>query len=743
MDAMNAVLRNFKLIPCPAGDSCAKANCPWQHTRDQPPPPATQADGESQDEDGPRKRRKVSSEPASIPAQPAPTEPVLSSALSSARRPVSPPPLKRKLPQPPTRPTLVATPAKPSPTLVASTTPTRKPGHSATPQVATPQPATPQKVAPRKPETLNPRHLKSAAPAAHDFRYKALKLLHDQFQRLNNELKKDAKDDEKKLVLSAQQLIWLALDEEQCLATDKPSVYQNIIKNRIMTYKRMTPGQWRDERVAEATKTNAKTTPGSKTPRKPVLGAPKVIQTGLTPEEEVKFLKHLYTPIDKLAQWGYVPTSPREEDITKAREGEEAGMGYEVCDRCTTRFQVFPGRREEDGALTSGGKCVHHPGRLYFPERAPGDTDKPTRRYRCCQEAQGETPGCVSGNTHVFKTTSPARLASITPFAETPSNPLVPKDRAVCFDCEMGYTTRGMELIRLTATNWPDGKELLDVLVRPVGEILDLNSKYSGVWPEDIVSAKPWSEEASIQTEKGTPAEKASTLAEEVDTPAENIAIPAKEVDTPAGNTATPVKEVDIPAENTGAPAGKTGTLAKKIDTPADKASTQAETDNKEQKAGVIKHAVDTEKRKKMKIVSSPAAARDLLFSLLAPETPLMGHGLENDLNAARILHPTLIDTILLYPHRRGLPMRHGLKMLMEVHLNKAIQVEVEGKPMGHDSAEDARAAGELVRLQVQEKWSAMKREGWSLVDGEFVPPGGLEKDGQKGALSEVFLEEA
>ncbi len=728
MDAMNAVLRNFKLIPCPAGDSCAQPNCPWQHTRDLPPLPATQADGGSQDEDGPRKRRKVSSEPASIPAQPAPTEPVLSSALSSARRPVSPPPLKRKLPQPPTRPILVATPTKPSPTSVAPSTSARKPGHSATHQAATPQPATPQKVAPRKPEALNPRHLKSAAPAAHDFRYKALKLLHDQFQRLNNELKKDAKDDEKKLVLSAQQLIWLALDEEQCLATDKPSVYQNIIKNRIMTYKHMTPGQWRDERVAEATKANAKTTPGSKTPRKPVLGAPKVIQTGLTPEEEVKFLRHLYTPIDKLSQWGYVPTSPREEDITKAREGEEAGMGYEVCDRCTTRFQVFPGRREEDGALTSGGKCVHHPGRLYFPERAPGDTDKPTRRYRCCQEAQGESPGCVSGSTHVFKTTSPARLASIIPFAETPSNPLVPKDRAVCFDCEMGYTVRGMELIRLTATSWPDGKELLDVLVRPVGEILDLNSKYSGVWPEDIVSAEPWSEEVSIQTEKSTPAEQAGIPAKEVDIPAENTGTPAKEVDTPAENTGTPAKEVDIPAKNAG--------------TPVEKTVTAAEIDKQKQEEGATKDA-DTEKRKKMKIVSSPTVARDLLFSLLAPETPLMGHGLENDLNATRIIHPTLVDTILLYPHRRGLPMRHGLRMLMEVHLNKAIQVEVEGKPMGHDSAEDARAAGELVRLQVQERWSAMKREGWSLVDGEFVPPGGLEKDGQKGALSEVFLEEA
>lgn len=142
-----------------------------------------------------------------------------------------------------------------------------------------------------------------------------------------------------------------------------------------------------------------------------------------------------------------------------------------------------------------------------------------------------------------------------------------------------------------------------------------------------------------------------------------------------------------------------------------------------------------------MQIVSSPIVARDLLFSLISPDTPLIGHGLENDLNAVRIIHPTLIDTILLYPHRRGLPMRYGLKMLMETQLNKAIQVEVDGKAMGHDSAEDARAAGELVRLKVQEKWSAMKGEGWSLLDGEFVPPGGRNGQQEEGKLSEAFLE--
>ncbi|KAH6641744.1 hypothetical protein F5144DRAFT_146099 [Chaetomium tenue] len=670
---MDAVLRNFKLIPCPTGDSCTKSNCPWQHTRDQDSP-TTQAEGGGQDGgqdgDGPRKRRKVSSEPAPTPAQPTSTQP--EPEPSSAKQPVSPPPLKRKVPLLPGQPTPPAPPApvtkqaEPAPGPVASSTSTTKAPQSATPQKVTPQHNAPQKVTPRKPETLNPRHLKSAAPAAHDFRYKALKVLHDQFHKLNEELKKDAKDDEKMLVLSAQELIWLALDEEQKIATEKPSIYQNVIKNRIMVYKRMTPGQWKDERVAEHKKKQAPATPASKTPKKPALGPPKVVETGLTRQQEVDFLTHLLTPIDKLTQCGYVPTAPSEAEVAKAREGEEASLGYEACDRCRTNFQVFPGRREEDGALTSGGKCLHHPGRAYYPERTMADFDKPARRYRCCHQVVGESAGCVSGGTHVFKTTSPARLASLIPFAETPANPLAPKDRAVCFDCEMGYTVRGMELIRLTATSWPDGKELLDVLVRPVGEILDLNSRFSGVWPEDIVNAEPWSAEKSAQ----------------------------------------------------------------------DQAQKQ---EGEEEGAGAVQET-DPKTRKKMQIVPSPTVARDLLFSLIAPDTPLIGHGLENDLNAARIIHPTLIDSILLYPHRRGLPMRNGLKMLMETQLNKAIQVEVEGKALGHDSAEDARAAGELVRLKVQEKWSAMKGQGWRLVDGQFVPPKGA-KGAKDGALSEAFIE--
>jgi len=496
-------------------------------------------------------------------------------------------------------------------------------------------------------------------------------MLHGQFVRLNNELKSDANKDEEKLILSDQDLIWLALDEEERIATDKPPIYSNIIKNKIMSYKRMTVAKWKEEREAQRKKELAAMAPKAGTLNKPSLGPPVVIETGLTPEEEVSFLSHLLTPIDGLEQFGYVSSLPTEDAVREAQMAEEVSKGWEACDRCMTRFQVFPGRREEDGALTSGGKCIHHPGRAYFPEKQLGDRSRAQKRYRCCKEAVGDTPGCTKGETHVFKITHPNRLSTVLPYAQTPANPLVPTNRAVCFDCEMGYTVMGLELIRLTATSWPDGGELLDVLVRPVGEILDLNSRYSGVWPEDIVNAEPFSLEG---------------------------------VD---------VKQTELSDQ-------------------------QEKTEDQEEGEIGDDDGPKPKKKKNMQIVSSPAVARDLLFSLLSPSTPLIGHGLENDLNAARIVHPTLIDTVLLYPHNRGLPIRHGLKALMGSLLNRAIQVEASDgqKPVGHDSAEDARAAGELVRLKVQNEWTRLRGLGWTLVDGVFVPPG--EKGG---SLTEEFLE--
>lgn len=481
-------------------------------------------------------------------------------------------------------------------------------------------------------------------------------MLHQQIERLNAELRKDANDEEARLVLTAQEMIIRALDEEQRTATEKPAVYSNLMKNKVMQHKKMTVSQWKEVRVAETKGKGPEKAQGDESG----WNRPVPLESGLTPQQDVEVLRRLLTPIDALGKYGYVPSIPTAEDIQKSRQGVEAAKGWEKCDRCQQRFQVFAGRREEDGALTSGGSCMFHWGKQYVPQKAPGDTTRKPKRFHCCGEEVGDSAGCFTRDHHVFKTGDPKRLAGVLNFAETPENLGAVSGRAVCFDCEMAYTVHGMELIRLTATSWPDGEELLDVLVKPLGEILDLNSRFSGVWPEDMAQAKPW--------------------------------------------------------------------------TPGD--------DLKPSKSDTETGSEDGEVRKSkgdIKIVPSPEVARDLLFSLISPSTPLIGHGLENDLNAARIVHPTLVDTILLYPHKAGLPFRHGLKQLMDLHLNRKIQQETGPKMLGHDSAEDARAAGELARYRVKGEWKEMQRAGWKVEDGSIVAPPNLQSG--VGELTEAFIE--
>ncbi|KAL6905030.1 hypothetical protein GGI43DRAFT_398726 [Trichoderma evansii] len=641
---------SLKHIPCPAGNKCTAFQCIFGHEKDN-----VKTDGDSvsklaksdilspPDQDRPNKRLKV--DDASLSSQTGVAsngqtkqtpgvhkKPVLP---QSATRPISPPPLKRKTASSTTQP--VRNPATSS--SVAKNQTSTLSGSKTT---AMPKP--------KKAETLNPRLLKSS-PASHEIRFKLLKLVHQEFKRLNEELKKSVTDQEKNLLLSDQDLIIRALDEEQACAIEKPAVYSNVMKNKVMQYKRMTVAQWKETRAKEKQDAQKKHQKDDM-----IDGEPKKIETGLTNVQEVQLLKRIITPLDDMGNHGYVPTIPTEEQIKSALDGMEAGKGWEKCDRCQQRFQVFPGRREEDGALTTGGACKFHWGKTYVPEKQPGDKTRVPKRYHCCSEEVGDSAGCFTHEHHVFKASDPKRLAAILNFAETPENPLAPTDRAVCFDCEMCYTVHGLELVRLTATSWPTGEDLLDVLVQPLGEILDLNSRFSGVWPDDLAGAEPWSVNDDLKPSKG-----------------------GEEIGSEDGETKS--------------------------------------------------------KKKKLKIVSSPEVARDLLFSLISPSTPLIGHGLENDLNAVRIVHPTIIDTVLLYPHKMGLPYRFGLKTLMSVHLNRKIQQETGPKMLGHDSGEDARAAGDLVRLRVMDVWNDLKRKGWRVVDGEITPPEG------GGVLTEAFIE--
>ena len=82
-----------------------------------------------------------------------------------------------------------------------------------------------------------------------------------------------------------------------------------------------------------------------------------------------------------------------------------------------------------------------------------------------------------------------------------------------------------------------------------------------------------------------------------------------------------------------------------------------------------------------------------VLLSMFSADTILIGHSLESDLLALKVIHCTVVDTAVLFPHLRGLPYKHSLQNLMDNYLRQIIQDNVDG----HSSSEDASACMQLV----------------------------------------------
>ncbi|VDP41393.1 unnamed protein product [Soboliphyme baturini] len=90
---------------------------------------------------------------------------------------------------------------------------------------------------------------------------------------------------------------------------------------------------------------------------------------------------------------------------------------------------------------------------------------------------------------------------------------------------------------------------------------------------------------------------------------------------------------------------------------------------------------------------------RDLL-QIFSANTILVGHSLECDLRALKIIHRLIVDTSVVFPHRLGPPFKRALKTLMVEYLKKIIQDDAAG----HDSKEDAAACMELMKWKVKEE---------------------------------------
>ncbi|XBW36303.1 hypothetical protein QEN19_001888 [Hanseniaspora menglaensis] len=115
--------------------------------------------------------------------------------------------------------------------------------------------------------------------------------------------------------------------------------------------------------------------------------------------------------------------------------------------------------------------------------------------YPCCGkngQSEDQEP-CETNQFHVFRPTDFMERSIISKYiieSELPEG----KKNILAFDCEMGYTSKGYEMIRLTIVDFHSEKTVYDKIIKPIGEIIDLNTKFSGV--SEIPSDAPTFEES-------------------------------------------------------------------------------------------------------------------------------------------------------------------------------------------------------------------------------------------------------
>ncbi|KAI1803238.1 ribonuclease H-like domain-containing protein [Daldinia bambusicola] len=90
--------------------------------------------------------------------------------------------------------------------------------------------------------------------------------------------------------------------------------------------------------------------------------------------------------------------------------------------------------------------------------------------------------------------------------------------------------------------------------------------------------------------------------------------------------------------------------------------------------------------------------ARDKLFELADTNTILIGHSLNNDLEAMHVIHPKVVDSAILVAEAvfgKGTMLRRkwGLKVLCE----ELLGIKIQASKNGHDCLEDTLASREIV----------------------------------------------
>ncbi|CAM9331587.1 unnamed protein product [Chrysoparadoxa australica] len=100
------------------------------------------------------------------------------------------------------------------------------------------------------------------------------------------------------------------------------------------------------------------------------------------------------------------------------------------------------------------------------------------------------------------------------------------------------------------------------------------------------------------------------------------------------------------------------------------------------------------------------------ILSFVDPSTVIVGHSIDSDLFALKMVHDRVIDTAALYPNPKGLPFKMGLRDLCWKLLRQRIQAGTG--TMGHDSIQDASNAVQLALLKLRKDAGFGVPSAWS-----------------------------
>lgn len=295
------------------------------------------------------------------------------------------------------------------------------------------------------------------------------------------------------------------------------------------------------------------------------------------------FLRHLMTEED-LRNNGFPRPHPEEKGVAVVYSSYKQLVATNnplkrICDRCGKEYAV-----NTHGFAVKTEECINHWGRLYNM-RINGSWQE---RYSCCNEGIGSA-GCNHSDCHVSSNFNPNNLRG---FVRT-----LPKETEAAdgdygvyaLDCEMCYTTMGLELTRVTVID-REYKTIYETLVKPKNPVIDYNTRFSGITEEQLCD-----------------------------------------------------------------------------------------------------------------VTTSIYDVQSALLSFINSQTILIGHSLDSDFKALKLIHDTVVDTSLVFPHRRGPPYKRALKTLCNEYLSKNIQ----NNESGHDSAEDAKACMELMLWKIKQEGSS------------------------------------